>query len=149
CMHLHGIAISPDGAQLYVIGKDSSGQGTLDVLDTSVSPPLILSTSVVGHSPFAVAASPDGAFVYIPSPADQTLLVFSTSNLRTPAFVVNLDGPPRAVAFSADSTIAYVGVDSVNGNSTLPAIEFFTVETSPPAVMKRAVVSACCFPDQM
>src|SRR5438876_11672458 len=55
-----GVAVSPDGARVYVTSIDSN---TLSVINAATN--VVTATADVGHRPAGVAVSPDGARLYV------------------------------------------------------------------------------------
>jgi YVTN family beta-propeller protein len=68
-----GVAVSPDGAQLYVTNSDD---GTVSVIDTATN--TVSTTIAVGSSPLWAAVSPSGTRVYVTNSGDNTISVIST-----------------------------------------------------------------------
>ena len=103
------LAISPDGGRLYAISCDRHTYyeypaGWLTVIDTASH--AVVETIAVGACPETVTASPDGAYVYV-SHYD-TCSVSAVDLATGSATAVVLPDAPLAVAFSPDSTHAYV-----------------------------------------
>jgi DNA-binding beta-propeller fold protein YncE len=84
-----GMALSPDGDDLYVTSEqanDSSEEGTLSVIDvaTAETDPAgsVLNTVDAGCNPVRVIVSADGKDVWVSARASDALLVFSASALQ-------------------------------------------------------------------
>ena len=62
-----GVAVSPDGSQVYVTNQCASSSncnnGTVSVIDTATN--AVTATIPVGNAPLGVAVSPDGSQVYV------------------------------------------------------------------------------------
>ncbi len=61
----HGVAITPDGRQLYVVVEsgDGVGQGAVKIIDVNTK--AIIATVPVSPCESAVTITPDGRFVYV------------------------------------------------------------------------------------
>jgi DNA-binding beta-propeller fold protein YncE len=87
-----GMALSPDGAYLYVTSEEISGdgeEGSLSVIDvaTAETDPAdsVVNTVDAGCNPVRVIASADGKYVWVTARASDALLVFSASALQSGA----------------------------------------------------------------
>ncbi|MBI1748957.1 MAG: hypothetical protein HYR55_20595 [Acidobacteria bacterium] len=109
--YLNGLAITPDGAYVYIIGNVNPGY--VWVLDTATR--TVVDTIVVGNRPVDVAITPDGAFVYVTSYDVHKLSIIDAATHRlvdevavrypsglaiTPdgayTYVASTDGPPKS-----------------------------------------------------
>lgn len=106
-----GIAITPDGSQLYITGLDT---GTLahEVLVVSASDGSVLHTIVVPSvgNLFKIAITPNGSFAYVTETFGQ---VFQINTVNFAVAVVSTDGflpflSPFGVAIHPNSQFAYV-----------------------------------------
>lgn len=96
------LAVSRDGARLYVASEDT---GTAVILDAASGEQL--ATLPVGGEPEGVAISPDGTVVYMSSEEDHTITVIDTAlNRAVKRFEVGRR--PRAIAFAPDGRRAWV-----------------------------------------
>jgi YVTN family beta-propeller protein len=105
-----GIAISPDGATLYVADGDD---GAIDIIDTaSVDTASPVITRLTGFSePAGIAASPDGSKVYVSDSGSGAVSIVSRATQSDPMSVTaTLDGfsGPSGIAVSPDSRFVYV-----------------------------------------
>jgi YVTN family beta-propeller protein len=103
------LAISPDGSRLYAVSCDRHTYyeypgGWLTIIDTASH--AVVETIAVGACPETVTASPDGAYVYVTH--YDTCSVSAVDLATGSATAVVLPDAPLAVAFSPDSTHAYV-----------------------------------------
>jgi YVTN family beta-propeller protein len=106
------VAVSPDGASLYVASEDT---GTLVVIDSRSG--AIRRTVPVGGEAEGTAVSPDGSLVYATSEEDHTVAVYDVRQGRVRARIpVGLR--PRNAAFSADGRRAFVPGES-DGSVTM------------------------------
>jgi uncharacterized repeat protein (TIGR01451 family)/uncharacterized repeat protein (TIGR02543 family) len=70
-----GVAVTPDGAFVYVTNQNSD---TVSVIDTASN--TVTDTIPVGAQPFGVAVTPDGAFVYVANNGSTTVSVIDTAS---------------------------------------------------------------------
>ena len=87
------IAVSPDGATLYVASEDT---GRVMFMDARRG--VIRATLVVGGEPEGLAASPDGKLVYATSEEDSTIAVIDAVQPRVLVRVA-VGKRPRSIAF--------------------------------------------------
>jgi DNA-binding beta-propeller fold protein YncE len=107
-----GIAVSPDGGQLFV--ADEAGTGKIDVWDI-VNPGLVTSlpsgaTSSAG-GPFAMAMSPDGVVVYagvITGDSVGAILVIDVAAHAIERTIASCGGIPRRVGFGYSGGLAVI-----------------------------------------
>lgn len=117
------LAVSPDGAHIYVVNAD---EGTMSVIDTATNT-VVGKPNPVGRFPARVAVSPDGSLAYFTNTGDGTLAVVDTASYEV---VVRLkvvvtpaagEGYLYAVALTPDGNRAYV-TNYDTGNA--PVISF-------------------------
>lgn len=120
-----GLAVSPDGARLYVANVNSNNVSIIDTANNTV-----ISSINLGNSPDGVAFSPDGKYIYVTNLGDQNISVIQASdnniinsfNARFPASVaVKPDGKALYVSDVTDGRL--VAIDASNG-SELANISF-------------------------
>lgn len=114
-----GMAVTPDGAKLYVANNLDN---TVSVIDTGTN--AVIATFTVGLAPLGVAISPDGSSVYIANYVGNSVSVFNVL-ANTFAATVPVGSAPSDVAISADGSRAYVvgyGGTATTGNSTVTEI---------------------------
>lgn len=109
------MAITPDGAFIYVINYTDGnlGTGTISIINTSDNS--VQLNAITGFSgPFAIAMTPNGKYAYITnfgsnnfSPVGTTVSVVSTSS-NTIIATITLGIQPSGVAISPDGSYAYV-----------------------------------------
>ena len=87
------IAVSPDGATLYVASEDT---GRVMFMDAKRG--IIRATLVVGGEPEGLAASPDGKLVYATSEEDSTIAVIDAVQPQVLARIA-VGKRPRSIAF--------------------------------------------------
>ena len=101
------VSLSPDGRFAYFPRIGSGGAGSVQVLDTVTN--TIVATTTVGRGPRHVGVSPNGAIVYVPGPqSDQLHQLDPSSHASVGSTAITT---PLAVAFTPDSTRAYVAAD--------------------------------------
>jgi YVTN family beta-propeller protein len=97
-----GIAVTPNGSQVYVANQVDN---TVSVVSTAAG--AVTATLAVGQSPFGVAVTPDGAQIWVANEVDDTVSVIdTTTNQVTGTFPAGAGA--NAVGFSPDGTKAYV-----------------------------------------
>jgi hypothetical protein len=98
-----GVAVSPDGLFLYVIG------GTNDdtLFRVRLSDNTVVSSTTVGASPRGIAFTPNGSFALVSLITSNTVAIVATSTDRVIDTVAVGNGP-YGVAVSPDGTFAYV-----------------------------------------
>jgi YVTN family beta-propeller protein len=102
------IAISPDGASVWVANPDA---GSVTQLDTKR---LAIAAEIpVGREPWSLAVAPDGGSVYVVDRADGTLAIVDarTSSVRARLAV---GAEPGSVALSPTGATAYVSVTAAD-----------------------------------
>lgn len=111
-----GMAVSPDGTELFV--ADESGTGTIDVLDLE-EPGVIVSLPSgaisVGGGPFALALSPDGAVVYagvIVGEGQGTILVIDVASRTIERTIPSCGEIPRRIGFGFSGGLAVIPDES-------------------------------------
>ena len=87
------IAVSPDGATLYVASEDT---GRVMFMDARRG--VVRATLVVGGEPEGLAASPDGKLVYATSEEDSTIAVIDAVQPRVLTRIA-VGKRPRSIAF--------------------------------------------------
>ena len=87
------IAVSPDGATLYVASEDT---GRVMFMDARRG--VVRATLVVGGEPEGLAASPDGKLVYATSEEDSTIAVIDAAQPRVLTRIA-VGKRPRSIAF--------------------------------------------------
>lgn len=87
------IAVSPDGATLYVASEDTGR-----VMFMNAKTGIVRATLVVGGEPEGLAASPDGKFVYATSEEESTIAVIDAVQPRVLTRIA-VGQRPRSIAF--------------------------------------------------
>lgn len=113
-----GVALSPDGAFVYVTHQ--TPQGIVRVLRAS---DLETVTKVpLGEGPFGIAVSPDGAYLYVTNlgnlNAGETVSVIRTQDY-TVVDTIKVGKLPVGVAFSPDGKEVYVACRGINAVSVI------------------------------
>lgn len=96
------VAVSPDGARLYVASEDT---GRLVIMDARSGG--IAGSAPVGGEPEGTAVSPDGRLVYVTSEEDHVAAVYDSSARRVRARIP-VGQRPRNSVFTADGRRAFV-----------------------------------------
>ena len=96
------IALSPDGATLYVASEDTGR-----VMFMNARTGTIRATLVVGGEPEGLATSPDGKLVYATSEEDSTIAVIDAVQPRVLSRIA-VGKRPRSIAFQRSGARAFV-----------------------------------------
>ncbi len=146
------MAISPNGAYLYVANyvDGNTGTGTISVVQTSNN--TVVDTITGFSGPFAIAVTPDGKYAYVTNfgsnnfmPYGTTVSVVNLSTNTISATVVDLGIQPAGLAITPDQQYAYVTnydtlyTDSnfsslVPGQGTVNIIDIATNTVVPPTI---------------
>jgi YVTN family beta-propeller protein len=103
----HGIAVTPDGSQVYVANFDS---GTISVISTATNTVTSTITMGAGRNPTDIAITPDGTYEYITDSKHDVVYVLKGS----------AGGPGDwAVAFTPDGSKVYVTSENSNNMSVI------------------------------
>src|SRR6266704_251112 len=99
-----GIAITPDGARMYV---DNAEDSSVSVFDTATNVPI---TEIrVGLNPIGLAITPDGSHAYVSSQGSDTVSVIAiATNTVIKTISVGAGAKPIWVTISPDGSRAYV-----------------------------------------
>jgi YVTN family beta-propeller protein len=135
---LNGIAITPDGSELFVVGL-----GTVLVVDAATGTTMEM-IPIAGANLVRVAITPDGSFAYAisgdPDPAVyqiETSAPFAVTPVTTGAFLPFLD--PAGIVMNPNGQFAYV-TDEENGSvyviqiSTNSVVERLTSFSAPAGI---------------
>ena len=114
----HGMAISRDGATVYVSGDGSS---SIDIIDTAVDK--VVKTINVGKAPNGIALTPDNKLL-LATVYDENRVVFIDTATKTLAGGVTVP-KPHTVAINPDGKSAYVTVQEP-GHFALALIDLST-----------------------
>jgi len=112
-----GIAITPDGARLYVTTFGSNSVKVIDTLSRAV-----VATVPVASLPIGLDITPDGAFVYVASYLANTVPVINTAT-NTVVANIAVGGSPQSVQVTPDGTRVFV---ANSGSGSLSVISTST-----------------------
>ena len=101
------LAVSPDGARVYVLVLDSVGDGTVSVIDTTTNT-VVGSPITVGNAPRNMVVSRDGARVYVTNTGDGNVSVIDTTTNTAVGAPISVGGIPYAATISPDGARLYV-----------------------------------------
>lgn len=107
------LAISPNGAFVYVVNyvDGNPGTGTMSVIRTSDN--TVINTIPGFSGPFAIAVTPDGKFAYVTNFGSNNFFPYGTTvsvvDLQSFTIVktINLDIQPSGIAITPDGRFAY------------------------------------------
>jgi YVTN family beta-propeller protein len=125
-----GVAVTPNGAYVYVI---SAGSNSVSVINTASN--TVTATVPVGSVPAGVAVTPNGAYVYVTNSGDNTVSVISTAS-NTVTATITVGSGPQDVAVTPNGNYVYVtnlgsGSVSVISTATNTVTATVTVGTYP------------------
>lgn len=123
------VALSRDGALLYVASFDTHWGGSVDVIDTAINE--ITAKVGIGGAPMQLALSGDGARLYIADYEHVAVLCTETNSVIETLAVT---GAPSCVAVSPDGTRLYVADHS-------GAITVVSVAADPSQVVTEKLIS--------
>lgn len=128
-----GLAVTPDGARMYVAQTKTGSVAVVDSQSHSV-----IATIPVGQSPVRVAITPNRRYAYVTNFQDGTVSVIDTT-VNAVIKTVFTDSVPLAVAFSADGAWAYVALADFVGNEGGPNHEnaLVVMDTTTQTIVKR------------
>ena len=98
----HGVAVTPDGAFVYITNR---GSNTVSVIASASN--TVVATVPVGNNPRGVAVTPDGAFVYVANGFSHTVSVIASAT-NTVLATVPVGNFPTGVAVTPDGARVYV-----------------------------------------
>jgi len=149
CPASHGIAIAPDGLQVFV----SCYTDELAIVDLNDAPSLAQRVAVVGEPgpitapvclPYALTVDPRGESVWVSCFQNGQLLRYDiTSSAMDPAVVLQLPGPALFGAFGPDGTTLYVPYQEIDGVAvvdTRTAMIVDDIDLEPDACINAHVV---------
>ena len=113
------MAVTPDGAQVWVINGSSDSVSVIDTATNTV----IGSPIAVGGFPIGIALSPDGASAWVINYDENSISVIDTSTRTVTATIPSTEGLflPRQLAFSPDGSEVWV-----TNNGTAQVLVFST-----------------------
>ena len=147
-----GLAITPDGAFVYVINytDGETGMGTISIIRTSDNT-VIAPTIMRCSRPFAIAITPNGKFAYITNFGSNNFEPYGTTvsavdlNTNTITATIELAIQPAGIAISLDSRYVYATnynclyagsmfTDLTAGQGTVNIIDVATNTVMPPTI---------------
>jgi len=118
----HGVAVSPDGARVYVALRGEDAIAVLETANLTAGP---LRKVLVGSNPIGVAVNPQGTLVYVANVLGNSVSAVDvrvdppdvyTTSLVSP---IHPDPHPIGVAIASDGHTAYVSLRNANFVSVL------------------------------
>lgn len=100
------VAVSNDGARLYVANEDTAQLSVVDLASGNV-----IATVKVGEEPEGVAIRPDGKVVYVTSEGDGAVFAIDTATNKLLKRVA-VGHRPRGIGFLPDGSRAYVTLEN-------------------------------------
>lgn len=147
-----GLAITPDGAYVYVINytDGNTGTGTISIIRTSDN--TVVAPTIIGFSgPFSIAITPDGKYAYVTNFGSNNFAPYGTTvsavDLSKNSIIANIEVgiQPAGVGISPDGRFVYVtnfntlyaGAMFTNltpGQGTVNIIDVATNKVIPPII---------------
>ncbi len=124
------LALSPDGATLYVTGQRSGMLYAVDVASKQIR------SVAVGSEPVGVVVSGDGAWVFAASSQDGTVVKVDTTELKVAA-TASIGGEPWALGWApADGSLLATlfmgpGVVAIDPDAMMPRATWMIPDTAP------------------
>jgi YVTN family beta-propeller protein len=100
-----GLAITPNGKQLYVSSNPGGNNGAVTILDASTGA-VINKIDVYGLVSYP-QISPDGRYAYVPQPGEGDVVVIETANQKVYK-TIPISSEPWSVVFNQSGSLAYV-----------------------------------------
>jgi gliding motility-associated-like protein len=120
-----GVAVSPDGAKVYVTNNNNRTIGleigSVSVIDAATN--TVGATVTVGKNPVGIAVSPDGKNVYVANSTDNFVSIINTASNTVVREITGVSGALAIVA-SADGEKLFVAADGSSGG------RFYIIQTS-------------------
>jgi YVTN family beta-propeller protein len=132
----HGLALSPDGARLYV---GDYGAGALTVVDTATR--TVLGQVAVGGLPVGIAVHPSGARVYVAAFAANALVAVDAAT-RTVVGQAAVGAGAAGVALSPNGDTAFVANMNDNSVSIVRTADMAVLATVPVGSQPVGVAAA-------
>lgn len=127
---------STDNARVFV-GNLAGGGATVMWIDNTTDPPTVKSPVAAFYQPMALAASPDGAFVFVVVPDNNQVTAFDPATLEIFGAPIQVGTNPQAVAVSPDSRRVFV---TNQYDNTVSVIERVPIQSAP--LLAYAIVPA-------
>ena len=109
----YGVAVSPNGQNVYVANTDDFYNGTVSVIDTATNK--VTATVKIGITPIGIAVSPNGQYVYVTFNGDfpgAVDVINTTTN--TVIGAIGVGQFPVGVAVNPDGSNVYVVIGHSN-----------------------------------
>jgi YVTN family beta-propeller protein len=119
-----GVAVTPDGAHVYV---GNSGDDTVSVIATASN--TVTATVLVGPNPMGLAVTPDGAWVYGAMASDNTVSAIATAS-NTVTATVAVGSSPVAFGQFIGVVTAEVPFASFTSRVEIERTHFFTKQAN-------------------
>jgi YVTN family beta-propeller protein len=138
-LQARGMAITPDGAHLYV-----STLGANSVIVVATASMSVMATIPVGKVPLGVDITPDGSHAYVAASASNAVYAIDTATNEVVA-TIPVDNEPQSASITPDGTRAYVanmgsGTVSVINTQTYTVMDTVVVHpVSTPNPQPRAL----------
>ena len=130
------VCASTDDARVFV-GNMAGSDAPVTWIDNTTDPPTVKGAVAPFYQPTALAASPDGAFVFVGVAASNQVAVFNPTTLEIVGAPIQVGTNPQGVAVSPDSRRVFV---ANHDDNTVSVIERVPIQTTP--LLAYAIVPA-------
>jgi YVTN family beta-propeller protein len=107
--------LSSDGAMLFVTCRKSGQVRVVDLAQGKV-----VDSITVGARPLILNITPDGREIWVPNQASDNVSIIDVATRAVVATISNINKQPHAVAFKANSSVAYISCENQNGEAHHP-----------------------------
>src|SRR5260370_867639 len=125
-----GVAVTPNGAFVYVANFNSNSVSVISTVTNTVT-----ATVTVGTGPWDIAITPNGAFAYVTNYTSRNVSVINTATNTVVASILVGDGlrgsPAWGVAITPNGAFAYVTIPGSNNVSVIDSATNKVVATVP------------------
>jgi YVTN family beta-propeller protein len=110
------LAVAPDGLHLYVtVSNDAEAKGLVQIFDTVTFNEMATPKPLeVGQEPSTIALTPDGKWALVANAGSNSISIIDTARSVVVGSNIPLDGSPKALCISPESSRAYVAIVAAN-----------------------------------
>ena len=133
------LAVAPDGRQLYVtVSNDTGAKGRVRIFDTATFNEIATPKPLeVGQEPGTIVLTPDGKWALVANAGSHSISIIDTAGRVVVGSNIPLDGSPKALCVSPESSRAYVAIVAANSGGASQDIILNVIDLS-----RRTVVNA-------
>jgi len=122
-----GVAISPDGAKVYITNQQSS---TISVINTATNTVQTTFVTPIGTKPTGIVVTPDNSKIYVADHQLNSVLVYNTAT-NSLISTIPVGTSPYGVCISPDGTKVYAANSSDNTISVINTATNIVIATVP------------------